>query len=232
MKHFVALFLLLLGMTLRVSAQQNTNAPNQSQAKRQPPNFILVMLHLSTNKIEAMRKLKMSKDIEMVMQGDEEINQSVMHDFAAHFTFCPVYFFYDTCFEKARSKRWDEITFYDYESLRMKKYIAADQFVNYFFAEVGYKSPGEQLEINENVTSYNVDQLKGDEDATASRNYGINLYDENFKVLRNKLAFTDISLREKGPLFGAKKMVFIGAEKFQERLTSYYNKSSEKDIEH
>mgnify|MGYP003348709747 CR=1 FL=1 len=170
-----------------------------------------------------MKKRGMAKDIPSVMEEDEAINRSIMADFASHFSFCPVYFFYDTCFEKAKQKHWDEITFYDYESLHMKKQVGTNVFTEYYFAEVGYPNPGEQLEYNSKISAKRTDQTQGDEDLTSARNYGINLYDVDFKPLKGKMAFIDISLRKRGPLLGVKRITFEGAKKLDTFLKQRYD---------
>lgn len=195
-----------------------TSISAQVASKYYKPKAILFMLHLSTNKIEALKKRGLEKYIPDVMEGDEEINTSIMKDMAQNFTYCPVYFFYDTCYEKAKAKRWNEITFYDYESLSKKKMLGTNSFSDYYFAEVGYRSPGDQLEVDSLLPRYLNDQFRGDEDAVSTRNYGINLYDEDFNPIKSKFGFIDISLRKRGPLLEKKKFTFEGASKFDEKL--------------
>ena len=200
---------------------QNVNAQSNNDRSLPKPKVLLVMLHLSTNKIEALKKRNMEEVILQVIQSDEEINNSIMRDFSKNFTFCPVYFFYDTCYEKAKAKQWEDITFYDYESINVKKKITTQHFSDYYFAEIGYRSPGSQLDID--TVGRNRDQYRGEEDHVATMNYGVNLYDEDFNPIKGKLGFTDISLRPRGPLFGAKKMVFEGATEFNEKLRSKFS---------
>lgn len=199
----------------------------QESSKYYKPKAILFMLHLSTNKIEGLKKRGLEEYIPDVMEGDEEINSSIMRDMAQHFNYCPVYFFYDTCYEKAKAKRWNEITFYDYESLTKKKMLGTNSFSEYYFAEVGYRSPGEQLEADTVKSDYRFDAYRGEEDPVNTRNNGINLYDEDFKPIRAKFGFIDISLRKKGPLFGEKKFVFVGAQKFDQKLRLRFEPNSE-----
>ena len=201
----------------------------QSSAPRYPkPKILLVMLHLSTNKIEALRKRNMEEDIPSVVGADEETNNSIMTDFSKNFSFCPVYFFYDTCYDQVKNKQWDQVVFYDYESLQTKKKVMVSSFSDYYIADVGYRAPQEQISIDPEKSYSKVDPFEGDEGSAASRNYGVNLYDENFKQLQNKLGFTDISLRKKGPLFGSKKYEFEGAAKLDKRLHNRYDEAVNK----
>lgn len=197
----------------------HAQAVNDSMPSVYPrPKVILLMLHLSTNKIEALKKRGLDEDIPDVLAVDEETNTSIMRDFATNFTFCPVYFFYDTCYEKVKRKAWEEVTFYDYESLEKKKKVGTNAFADYYFAEVGYRTPDRHLEIDTNLPERMKDRMQGDEESASTRNYGINLYDMDFRPIPGKFGFTDISLRSRGPLLGAKKMVFEGAAKFDAKL--------------
>ena len=227
MKSQIVISLIIIFFTFCGNAQEVT--PNATKYPR--PKVILMMLHLSTNKIEALKRRGLHEDISLVMQGDKETNESIMKDFAQHFTFCPIYFFYDTCYEKAIAKQWGDIVFYDYESLSKKKLINVSSFSNYYLAEVGYASPTEQLPVNNELPERRIDRLLGDEDAVATRNNGINLYDEDFKPIRGKLGFTDISLRLKGPILGKKVFVFEGAAKFNRKLETKYGIVGEKPAE-
>lgn len=209
---FVSLFMLFYCVG---SAQSATDSTQTAYSR---PRVILLMLHLSTNKIEALKRRGLQEDIPDVIAVDEETNTSIMRDFATNFTFCPVYFFYDTCYEKVKRKAWEEVTFYDYESLDKKKKVATNAFDGYYFAEVGYRTPDRHLEIDTNLPERMKDRFQGDEESASTRNYGINLYDQDFNPIRGKFGFTDISLRSRGPLFGTKKMVFEGAAKFDAKL--------------
>ncbi len=226
MRRYILLSFVLFFSMEAIMAQPRTENPTEvAKPAYVKPEVILVMLHLSTNKIDALKIRGMEEDIPMVIEGDEEVNLSIIKDFARNFKFCPVYFFYDSCYEKAKSKQWSEITFYDYESLTMKKKVGTNSFPSYFFAEVSYATPPTHLEVDNTITDRMVDRFQGDEDATSTRNYGINLYDEDFVPLRRKLAFTDISLRRRGELFGQKKYVFEGAMKFDKKLRKRFGQT-------
>ncbi|HNB81928.1 MAG TPA: hypothetical protein PLP14_07510 [Chitinophagaceae bacterium] len=204
----------LLIFLLAVPASSNA----QDSVTYHRPRVILFMLHISSNKIEALRKRGLEKDIPSILAQDEEINLSVMKDMAANFHYCPVYFFYDTCYEKAVQKQWQDIVFYDYESLVKKKKLGTNSFSDYYFAEVGYRSPDEQLPVDSTHSRMTQDILRGDEGHAATRNYGINMYDEDFKPIHRKFGFVDISLLKQGPLLGKRYYVFTGAAKFEKTL--------------
>lgn len=214
MRYFLFAFLFLLACSSAGAQSVNDSVRNTYPR----PKVILMMLHLSTNKIDALKKRGLSEDISEVMAADEETNVSIMRDFSTNFTFCPVYFFYDTCYEKVKSKAWEEVTFYDYESLDRRKKVATNAFADYYIAEVGYRTPDRHLEIDINLPERMKDRMEGDEESASTRNYGINLYDMDFRPIPGKFGFTDISLRSRGPLFGTKKMVFEGAATFDAKL--------------
>ncbi len=225
MFRFSVLTLLFIGCYLFSSAQTKDTASAQNKKnKYQQPKFLLFMLHLSTNKIEGLRRRGMERDIPMVLAADSETNQSIMKDFADHFKFCQVYFFYDTYYDQAKSKKWSEIKFFDSQSKLQKVSMSSTEAC--YFAEVSYAAPSTQLPVDSSVSSRMFDRLQGVEDDAASRNYGLNLYDADFMPLRNKLYFTDISLRRRGPLLGNKKFVFVGADRFDRKLREKYGNPS------
>ena len=217
-----AITFFFIGCALFSSAQATDSVSTSiNKSRYQPPSVILFMLHLSTNKIEGLRRRGMEHDIPMVMAADKETNESIMKDFAAHFTYCPVYFFYDDNYDKATTKQFAAIQFYTSQS--MPQPLDPTQLQSIYFAEVSYAAPSAQLPIDSNAASRKIDHFQGDEDDAASRNYGINMYDADFKPLRGKLCFTDIALRRRGALFGEKKFVFEGALRYERKLRALYS---------
>ena len=224
MKYFLSIFLMttLNGIVIPVQAQHGKDSMASMRRDYYRPKVILVMLHLSSNKIKALKKRGRSADAEEVIRYDEEVNNSIMADFAANFSFCPVYFFYDSSYDDARNKQWEKIVFYDYESLKKKKLVSTNAFSAFYFAEIGYRTPDKHLQVSNDIPERLIDRWEGEEESAATRNYGINLYYEDFEPIRSKFGFTDISLRSRGPLFGKKKMVFEGAEKFDKKLRARF----------
>jgi hypothetical protein len=212
-----SMVLLIFCAGIKLSAQ--TKTPPVLYLDEYPqPKVILMMLHQSTNKIEALKKRGLSEDVAEVIATDEQTNQSIISDFAANFDYCPVYFFYDSSIDLIKQKAWSDIIFYDYEKLEKKKLINVSGFTDYYIADVGYPSPSKQLEADNSVHPSMRDSYKGEEDVISLRNYGINLYDQQMIPLKGRMGFTDISLRNRGPVFGEKKMVFEGAVKFDKLL--------------
>lgn len=220
--YFTAIFLLMLQSTL-VFAQ---SASIKSESDIYKPNVILFMLHVSTNKIDALERRGLKKDVLLVKQADKEINTSIIKDFSVSFSFCPVYFFYENQLEAVLKKDWDNVTFYDIEHLTSPKKIEAQSFGNYFIAEVNYPPNTNYKEIKADSKAANqADESPLEEPEYAnSRDYGILLYDDNFKLLPGKLRFTNIALRQKGSIFNKdeREYFFSGAEKFDKILKKFF----------
>ncbi len=190
------------------------------------PNVILFMLHLSTNKIEALERRGLKNDVLLVKQADKEINTSIIKDFSVSFDFCPVYFFYENQLDAVLKRDWDNVTFYDIEHLTSPKKIEAQSFGNYFIAEVNYPPNIAYKEVKEgSKAAERVDESPQEEPEYAnSRDYGIILYDDSFKLLPGKLRFTNIALRQKGSIFNKdeREYFFSGAEKFDKTLKKFF----------
>lgn len=180
------------------------------------------MLHLSTNKMEGLQKRHREKEIPGIMAQDEEINASIIRDIDKHFHFCPVYFFYDTCFEKAVQKKWNEIPFWRSAQGVLRQVPIDSIKEDVYFAEVSYRAPS--LELTPEVTDPNKphDLRSGDEGPMTLHVYGVNLYDQCFRVIPEKIGFTPISLRLRGALCKPKKYGFEGADKFESVLLRYF----------
>jgi hypothetical protein len=207
----------MLFVTLKSSAQ-TTLVP-------EPPAVILFMLHISTNTIESLQKKGLTDEVRSVMQADSEINRSIVRDFEKVFTFCPVYFFYDTQLHFVKRKQWDGVHFFDYEHFKSNKKIEVSGFGDYLIAEVNYPPATEYPTIDSlgkiHYPEYTVDYANG-------RDYGVICYDENYNLLRNKLQYTNVSLRQYGNMFKPESMHyrFVGALIFQEKLKKFYLKKT------
>lgn len=198
--------------------------------KIEKPNYFLFQLLRSDNLLESMRKRGMSREqIQEVILADKEINESIIRDFATNFTFCPIYFFYSEHLDFVIKQQWDSVTFYDNDYLEGRKKIKLNQISGYYIAEVNYPPPQEFPELDSQ--SHNrppLELLSGDEPFTSSRDYGIRLYNESYKLLRSKLVFTNGTLYQKGNPFkkSALKYEFIGAAKFQRKLEKYFEEKA------
>jgi len=187
------------------------------------PAVILFMLHNSTNKIESLQKQGLTAEMRDVQQTDHEINSSIVRDFEKVFKFCPVYFFYDTQLHFVKNQQWESVLFFDYEHFKTNKKIEVSGFDQYIIAEVDYPPLPEYPTVDSagkiHYPEYTVDY------ATA-RDYGILCYDKNYKLLRNKLQYTNISLRRYGNIFKPQTLYyrFVGALAFQEKLFKYFAK--------
>jgi len=220
MIKFHLVFLLFIFLTLTATCQTIQDSSKVVTYRSIPrPSCILVMLHLSTNKIEGMKKRGMHNDIDEVINADASYNESIMNDFAMNFSFCPVYFFYDTCYEKAKNKQWSDIVFYDYESLTMKKRVFSNSFSNYFFTEISYRVPETHFDLNTNLPESMIDRYQGDEGVVATHREGFNLYNEDFEPLSGKLLFTEVLTRRHKK---EKKFIISPAARLEKKLLSVY----------
>ncbi len=167
----------------------------------------------------------MREDAGDVIQADYEINSSIVRDFEQYFTYCPVYFFYDTQMHYVQKRQWDKVEFYDYEHYKTNKKIEVSSIDGYFIAEVNYPPVTEYPTIDEQGKVHEPEYTT---DYAIARDYGILCYDEDFKLLRNKLQYINISLRRMGNMFKPETLryKFTGAKKFQEKLEKYCGKKS------
>ncbi|MBL7753293.1 MAG: hypothetical protein JNM44_02365 [Chitinophagaceae bacterium] len=192
--------------------------------KIQRPEYILFMLNRSENVLESMRKRGMdSKDIQDVIDADEEINSSIIEDFGVNFKFCEVYFFNSEYLNFVIQQQWDSVIFYDYDYQQGKKRIKLSQLQSYYIAEVNHPPAPEYPEIDSNQTRPG-SLLDGDDPYVSSRDYGVRLYTPAFKLVPGKLQFTNGTLYRKGNMFSPKdlKWHFTGAKRFHQKLTKYY----------
>ncbi|HMN32932.1 MAG: hypothetical protein IT215_03425 [Chitinophagaceae bacterium] len=183
------------------------------------PSAILIMLHLSTNKIESLKKQGETHSANEIYQDDLDKNTSIISDFLLNFKFCPVYFFYDSQYHFVKNKEWNQVEFYDVESLTESKKISLTQLENYLIAEIAYPPAPEYNELDKNGNEI---QSK-ERDFANSREYGVVCYDEDFKPLKNTLQYTKIIL--KSPSNFLKKTegyTCNAAEKFQKKLEKYF----------
>lgn len=62
------------------------------------PDFILVQINTGQRKIERLKRKNETKHLAELLADIDSINNKTVLDFRNNFDFCPVYFFYDTCF--------------------------------------------------------------------------------------------------------------------------------------
>lgn len=213
------LILLLVIILVQLNGQAQVSKGN-------PPKIIFMKLEESVNKIEAMKKRGMAQsDIQSVMDADREINSSMINDFKNNFKFCVVYFFYAKDLEKLVEKRFSEIEFYDAEHFKLKKKIAIENADDYLIAELGYQPIIENINItNQKVALKNFD-YDGSQDHVGSRDYGILLFDETHKLLKDPyIHWVNVSMRRVGNIFkpSTLKYTFSGSINLEKKLRKYY----------
>ncbi|MEZ5047365.1 MAG: hypothetical protein R2831_10280 [Chitinophagaceae bacterium] len=171
------------------------------------------------------------KDIQEVLDSDQEINISLMNDFKQNFKFCPVYFFDGIQYDDVLKKNWEAVPFYDYEHLTQAKVLGITP-QNYYIAEIAYPPLVPYDTLNNKIkTPYYTSLSSNDQSYTNSRDYGIVLYDDNNELLLRPLTYNNISLQRKGNYFkkGGMQYVFSGSDRFQKKLEKYFKKIEQKD---
>lgn len=184
------------------------------------PKAILVMLHISKNKILGLEKRGLHDEVWKVQEADNEINTSIIKDFKKHFNYCAVYFFYDTQLNYVLEKQWSFVTLYDFDHLMTPKKIELRYLDQYLIADVDYPP----------ATFYENSNINKDVDTDVfvnTRDYGLLTRTPDFKFVKGKLKYTNISLRRKGSIINKKdiKYVFEGADLYQKNLKKYFHES-------
>lgn len=195
-----------------------------AQPVRHPkPDILLVQLNESTTQIEVYRRSKQHEALARVLEDDRQINHSLIADFKAHFSFCPVYFFEQKDVEAVRQQRWEQVTFYDVEYLDSPKKIEWKTPGSYYIAVMGYPPIQRFDTLDATATLGRREVLKGGDDYVASRDYCLLLYNHEMRLLKGKLGVTNISLRKVGSLFRAEQRQyrFSGAQALQHALDKF-----------
>lgn len=195
-----------------------------AQTVRHPrPDILLVQLNESTTQIEAYRRSKQSEALAQALEDDRQINRSLIADFKAHFSFCPVYFFDQKDAEAVRQQRWEQVTLYDVDYLDSARKIEWKSPGFYYIAKLGYPPIQRFDTLDANATLGRNEVLKGGDDYAAARDYCLLLYNSEMQLLRGKLGVTNISLRKTGSLFrpDERQYRFNGAQALQHALGKF-----------
>lgn len=67
-----------------------------SHKDEMPPSFLLVQLITGSNKIKYYERHGEPEKAAQIRRDAAAINKNIIRDFNRHFSFCPVYYFYDT----------------------------------------------------------------------------------------------------------------------------------------
>lgn len=197
----------------------------KAQSKRvEQPQVILFMLNESLNQIEALKKRGRSNEVQLLQEADREINESIIADFAGHFSFCPVYFFYNRDYDFVKEQAWDKVVFYDAEHITSPKKIELGNLQQYVIAEVNYV-PMTNYTVKDSASRRKgIDYFAGEEEYASTRDYSLLLYSPQFQLLPKPLGVTNIALRRNGNILQPKtlKYQFRGAEKLNMALTKYF----------
>src|SRR5579872_5967407 len=77
--------------------------------KNKYPSAVLVQLRSEHNRIEALKKARMYKELAEVEQDAKEVQSRMIMDFQVNFKYCPVYYFMDTDADLIKEKIFDGI---------------------------------------------------------------------------------------------------------------------------
>lgn len=128
--------------------------------------------------------------------------------------------FYDTQLNYVLEKQWSFVTLYDFDHLMTPKKIELRYLDQYLIADVDYPP----------ATFYENSNINKDVDTDVfvnTRDYGLLTRTPDFKFVKGKLKYTNISLRRKGSIINKKdiKYVFEGADLYQKNLKKYFHES-------
>jgi len=210
--------MMMLVVCLQPLGAQTVN----TQAMYVRPTLLLFKLNESSTQIEAYRRTHNQEALSSVLEDDRQINRSIIADFKRNFKLCPIYFFYDRDYEAVKGHQWEQVTFYDFEHLESPKKIETSHLANYFIAEVDYP-PVARYDTLDAPSSRRGSDLKGGDDYAAARDYCVILYDEDFNLLKGKIAVTNISLRKTGNIFkpAERQYSFSGAAALERVLLKF-----------
>ena len=93
MKPFSCLLLcLLIGTSLNAQMVMRRKAKEHEM----PPSAILVQLRTGSNQVKYYQKANRTEDLKKATEAIATANMKMVQDFNENFSYCPVYYFYDT----------------------------------------------------------------------------------------------------------------------------------------
>lgn len=213
--RFTLIWFLLFCFAYTQSRSQN--------AKYYKPNAIFFKLNESTSQMEAHRRRGDDDKAESLKRIDKASHTSIINDFKTHFTYCPIYFFYDKDLQSILNRDWDSVVVYDTSFNRSGKKIKVNNVGNFFIAEINYPPSIQYDTARANANPTRVSQLGEDDGSVATHDYSLILYDDSFKLLPKPLMLTNILYRKQGLLFGSEERGyrFSGAQKLDAKLKKH-----------
>ena len=131
----------------------NTQSPAQilmrKKAKCQelPPPFLLVQLSTGSNKIDYLTRQGNVEALEIATKDIDNIIQRMVLDFNENFSFCPVYYFYDTNLHYVLEKKFEGILL-DNDLNRLNTLNLPEHDSNYFIVQYGRRNSNEEWNSN------------------------------------------------------------------------------------
>jgi hypothetical protein len=147
-KHFHILTCLIF-LSIAVHAQLITR--HHAHTGQLPPKAILVELATAINRINFYTRQKDNKNLALVMAEAAGQRESMVADFKDHFTYCPLYFFYDTMQNAIQAKDFTPLLNSDMKPATNLAISPADS--NYFIVYYGYAAEETTGENNEKTYS-------------------------------------------------------------------------------
>ena len=97
---FLALSIAICGFALAQEAQKSKHIV-----------AVLVQLRAEQNRINGLKTNHQYGLLDEVIKDREQVNKAEVNDFKDHFTYCPVYYFSDSNYDKVKDKQFDGVLF-------------------------------------------------------------------------------------------------------------------------
>jgi len=150
-KHYNVLVILLMLTAVPGKAQFLKRV--HARPNEQPPKAILVELPTETNRIAYFTKKGQLNKVKVLQDANYKVSHVMVDDFRDNFSFCPVYFFYDSCTEQVRGMQFQGVLLDD-KLAPAKNIILNNSDTNYFIVYYGTETM-EELPAGAKVDIYN-----------------------------------------------------------------------------
>jgi len=156
------------------------------------PVAVLVQLRSEHNRLEALKRDKMWKEMEEVEKDAKTAAASMIGDFRENFNYCPVYYFMDTNFMEIKNKHFDGILMNEHLTPE-KNVIINSASENYVIVYFGY--PATQPHTDDIVP----DSMKFQANSGEAFGKGLIIDNDKFEQISYvyKLGYSDIFVNRK-----------------------------------
>jgi hypothetical protein len=147
-KHFLILALLSL---LSIAAQAQLFRRYHAHKTQTPPKAILVRLATAASRIDYYAKKGNTKSVQLLLADAAAQREHMIADFKAHFTYCPVYYFYDTAQTAIKAKNFSYLL--DGDMKPATNLVISPTDSDYFIVYYGYLEEPKTLKNDPNEYS-------------------------------------------------------------------------------